>query len=146
MNALRLHIALTEAQIDQVCLALLRSKATESDYGNADSAQSLEELERVFVDARNHAKAVAENAAMNGAKVLKKDHLVAHLRDIASTIEADDSFEGGISYSCLVMPGDVPGLELQRDEFLVKGMYRVGNSMGQGGSVLIRGPHAFPLD
>lgn len=59
-----------------------------------------------------------------------KKQLIAVFRDILNGLENDDSFQGNISYDAMV-----DGLE--REEFEVTGCYRVGNSMGQGGVVLL---------
>ncbi|MGS2592259.1 hypothetical protein [Streptomyces hebeiensis] len=61
--------------------------------------------------------------------------LAGVFKDIAASIEAGDSFEGSITYSCIdnIFSVDVDLEELTGDEFFVGGMYRVGNSMGQGG-------------
>lgn len=61
---------------------------------------------------------------------LNKAQLLAVLEDMKKTIEADDSFEGGINYTALE-----EGLD--RGEFHVTGAYRVDNSMGQGGMRLL---------
>jgi len=59
--------------------------------------------------------------------ILTKENLMNVLGDIRKSIENNDSFEGNISYTRMT-----PGLK--RDEFDVQGMFRVGNSQGQGGS------------
>lgn len=61
----------------------------------------------------------------------KTADLAATLRDIAARVEAGDSFEGNISYTCM-------DEECGPDEFLIEGAYRVGNSEGQGGMRLLR--------
>ena len=58
------------------------------------------------------------------------EQLVKELRSIADAIEQNDSFQGHIEYSRF--EGD-----LGPDEWEVSGMYRVGNSMGQGGMRII---------
>lgn len=58
---------------------------------------------------------------------LNKNQLLDLLRDMITVIDADDSFEGSIEYSATPTP----------NEFMVVGMYRTGNSMGQGGCRLI---------
>ena len=58
-------------------------------------------------------------------------NLVAEMRRIAKAIEDGDSYEGHIEYSCLEN-----GLE--KDEWEVSGAYRIGNSMGQGGSCIMK--------
>jgi hypothetical protein len=58
--------------------------------------------------------------------------LSAELRSMAQTIDDEDSFEGHIFYSAM---NDHCG----PNEFLVSGVYRIGNSLGQGGVRLING-------
>lgn len=60
-----------------------------------------------------------------------KEQLLSILADISAAIQADDSFEGSLSYTVMA-----EGLE--RGEFEVEAVYRIGNSEGQGGMVLIR--------
>lgn len=62
---------------------------------------------------------------------LSKDELIATLQDMLESVKADDSFEGSIQYT--VFDDD-----LGADEFEVSAFYRVGNSMGQGGAVIIQ--------
>lgn len=50
---------------------------------------------------------------------------------MADRIEAGDSFEGNIEYTC------ISGNDLGPDEFEVMGVYRYGNSEGQGSVRLI---------
>ncbi len=64
--------------------------------------------------------------------VLTTKQLAATLREMAGLIELRDSFQGHITYDTVV-----PGLE--SDQFEVVAFYRTGNSMGQGGSVIIQG-------
>lgn len=52
-------------------------------------------------------------------------------RVMADLIEAGDSFEGTVRYSCIGLEG--PNPDLQRDEYEVEAGYRVGNMDGQGG-------------
>lgn len=61
-----------------------------------------------------------------------KAELLAILDDIRAAVAGDDSFEGSIEY---LMPGPL-GLDPDAD-FAVRASYRVGNSQGQGGYVLI---------
>lgn len=75
---------------------------------------------------------------MNKPIKVSRNELVGILKAITASIEARDSFEGSITYSC--MDGifgpnteDVDPLTLERDEFFIGGVYRVGNSLGQGG-------------
>ena len=55
-----------------------------------------------------------------------KQQLIAALRSIAQSIEENDSFEGSIEYT-------ITG----RNAFDVQAFWRVGNSEGQGGSIMI---------
>jgi hypothetical protein len=55
-----------------------------------------------------------------------KIELAQTLIHMAQSILADDSFEGGIEYSCVV------NTDLGKNEFEVKGAYRTGNREGQG--------------
>jgi hypothetical protein len=61
---------------------------------------------------------------------ISKAELAAALRDMAARIDADDSFEGRISYSCMEE-------DCGRGEFEVEAAWRTGNSEGQGGSIII---------
>jgi hypothetical protein len=61
---------------------------------------------------------------------IKTDSLVQLLTDIARRIEAGDSFEGSMRYTCME-----PGL--LRDEWEVEAVYRIGNSEGQGGVTIL---------
>lgn len=61
---------------------------------------------------------------------MQKEQLIAMLEDMLTAVKMDDSFEGSVQYT--VMDDDLgPG------EFEVGAFYRVGNSMGQGGAVVI---------
>lgn len=60
-------------------------------------------------------------------KLVSKAALAQVLRDMATRIEQDDSFEGGITY---VLDDDCEG-------FRVAGAYRIGNRDGQGGMRII---------
>jgi hypothetical protein len=60
-----------------------------------------------------------------------KDQLIAALRSMADSIDEGDSFEGSIQYT--ITGRDVTG----QDTFDVLAFWRVGNSMGQGGSIMI---------
>ena len=76
--------------------------------------------------------------------IMSKDDLIATVKDILASIEANDSFEGTINYSCMHPAVNGP-------EFEVGAMYRVGNSMGQGGMVVIDNlpveePQLVPVD
>jgi hypothetical protein len=64
-------------------------------------------------------------------KATDKATLLAIIDDIRASIAADDSFEGSIEY---LMPEPL-GLDANAD-FAVRASYRVGNSMGQGGSCM----------
>ena len=66
-------------------------------------------------------------------RLVSKDELLGILDDMRRAVAADDSFEGSLEY---LMPGPL-GLDPDAD-FAVMASYRVGNSMGQGGEVLIR--------
>lgn len=68
---------------------------------------------------------------------MPKDALLEVLRHITASIEADDSFEGFFTYS-LPEPEDPPGTE-----FRLAAMYRIGNSMGQGGYQMIGTPAPY---
>lgn len=73
---------------------------------------------------------------------LTKNELIDRLKHMITLIEADDSFEGGIDYTCMLE--EVP---CERGEFEVKAFYRMGNSEGQGGCCLIEAtPIPFPVD
>jgi hypothetical protein len=61
----------------------------------------------------------------------KTADLAETLRDIAVRVEAGDSFESSISYTCM-------DEDCGPDEFLIDGAYRVRNSEGQGGMRLLR--------
>jgi hypothetical protein len=69
--------------------------------------------------------------------IVTKARLLKFFVEIANSIEANDSFEGVIEWSCLE-EGLVPG------EFELHGFYRIGNSEGQGGSRLIPASPASP--
>jgi hypothetical protein len=59
-----------------------------------------------------------------------KEQVLAAIDAMRARIEADDSFEGSVSYT--IMPD-----YLERGEFELQAAYRVGNSMGQGGMTII---------
>jgi hypothetical protein len=59
---------------------------------------------------------------------MDKETLVAMLRDVADVVERDDSFGGWIAYD-LGLDFDLP----EGAYAMVKGVYRIGNSLGQGG-------------
>jgi hypothetical protein len=68
--------------------------------------------------------------------------VAAILRDMATFVEAGDSFEGSIEYTIPsydpppLDPDARDGWEQTRDEqpeVMVRAAYRIGNSMGQGG-------------
>lgn len=63
---------------------------------------------------------------------LSTEQLVAVLDDIKTRVQAGDSFEGNLAYSCM-------SESLGKGEWEVVGAYRVGNSEGQGGM------HHFPV-
>ena len=58
---------------------------------------------------------------------MKTEDLLAMLEDVKRCIAADDSYEGSLVWEATMRKG----------EFEVYASYRVGNSMGQGGVVLI---------
>jgi hypothetical protein len=61
-----------------------------------------------------------------------KDELLALIDRMREAVAADDSFEGSLSYTAMA-----DGLE--RHEFEVAAGFRIGNSQGQGGMVLVTG-------
>jgi hypothetical protein len=63
-------------------------------------------------------------------QLLTTAELAAALRRIAVHVEAGDSFEGSLTYTCTSEP----------DTFAVQASYRVGNLNGQGVLVLIPAP------
>lgn len=78
--------------------------------------------------------------------VMTADDLAETLETMAKAIRSRDSFEGGFQYTCMDAnifdPVDIESafntlMELKPGEFLVRGMFRTGNSMGQGGAHLI---------
>lgn len=56
--------------------------------------------------------------------------LVEILKDIVARVEAGDSFEGNINYTCM-------DNTLMDGEWQVSGSYRIDNSQGQGGMRVI---------
>lgn len=74
---------------------------------------------------------------MNKPIKINREELANIFEAIAVGIRAGDSFEGSITYSCLDGIFDnaeyVDPEDLGPDEFYLGGMYRTGNSMGQGG-------------
>jgi hypothetical protein len=58
--------------------------------------------------------------------------LVELLADIAKRVEAGDSFEGSLSYTCMQE-------HLGPNEWEVQASYRIGNTEGQGGMRIIKG-------
>jgi hypothetical protein len=58
---------------------------------------------------------------------MKTEDLLALLADVSRCIQADDSYEGSLVWEATMRP----------HEFEVYASYRVGNSMGQGGVVLV---------
>lgn len=64
---------------------------------------------------------------MKHTKVSKAE-LLAVIDNIRRVVDADDSFEGNLEYTALS-----PEEPLERGEFMARGLWRVGNSMGQGG-------------
>ncbi|BCM87786.1 hypothetical protein [Methylobacterium indicum] len=59
-----------------------------------------------------------------------KEQLLATIDKIRRAIEADDSFEGHLTYTLEWSTGD-------KTEFEVSGAYRIGNSEGQGGMAVL---------
>lgn len=57
---------------------------------------------------------------------LTTQQLLTILEDISQCIKEEDSYEGSIQYTCITEG-------LKRDEWEVKGAYRIGNFAGQGG-------------
>ena len=57
---------------------------------------------------------------------ISKEVLLLLLEDMRKRIEANDSFEGSVEYSCMQD-------ECEKNEFVVKANYRIGNTNGQGG-------------
>lgn len=83
-----------------------------------------------------------EGQVVNKPVKMKRNELAGIFKAIAASIEAGDSFEGNIAYSCLddifgLTDGHVEMDDLATGEFYIGGMYRVGNSMGQGGVNLL---------
>lgn len=73
---------------------------------------------------------------------INKTTLLALLADICKRIEEDDSFEGSISWSCMIE--EIP---CERHEFEVEARYRYGNQEGQGGTRIIEATHVpLPVD
>lgn len=88
------------------------------------------DLERISAHARRVLDLTAAEIPSTALKTKTAD-LAAILHDIAARVEAGDSFEGSISYTCM-------DEDCRPDEFLIEGAYRVGNSEGQGGMHLLR--------
>lgn len=59
--------------------------------------------------------------------LVTKEQFLRVLKDIESSVEADDSFEGHLEYHAE-----------GRHEFELTATYRGGNSEGQGGTVIIQ--------
>ena len=63
---------------------------------------------------------------------MTREELAAVLRDILARVENGDSFEGSIEYLMdYTIDADQPA------DFMVRGSYRTGNTMGQGGVRLV---------
>lgn len=79
--------------------------------------------------------------SMKHTKV-NKEELIAVLDNIKHHLETSDSFEGNLEYTALSAE-----VELGRDEFMARGVWRVGNSNGQGGVRTLgdTGPAEDPL-
>lgn len=58
--------------------------------------------------------------------ILTKQQLLAHLDDIRNQVEKDGSFEGYINYTTY-------NNQLNKNEFMVNGVYRIVDSTGQDG-------------
>lgn len=66
---------------------------------------------------------------MNLPEPVSKQQLLDVLDDIRARVDANDSFEGSFEY--LMPDPDDPD---ERDaDFMLRAVWRVGNSMGQGG-------------
>jgi hypothetical protein len=70
---------------------------------------------------------------------LTVDELVALLDDLRTRVAAGDSFEGSIEYTMpwSVELGDPEDDPSGQPGFRVRAAYRVGNTMGQGGMVMV---------
>ena len=64
---------------------------------------------------------------------MTKEDLAALLRKLADGVEAGDSFEGNLSYTCMVP--DCPA-----GQFDVWALVRTGNASGQGGMLILGMP------
>lgn len=62
---------------------------------------------------------------------MDSDTLVALLTDVLARVREGDSWEGNVEWS-LPDPDAPPGTE-----FMVRGVYRIGNAFGQGGVRMI---------
>jgi hypothetical protein len=62
---------------------------------------------------------------------INKSDLIERLKQTILDLENDDSFEGRLSYTCMVDG-------LGKDEFEVEWYLRHGNSMGQGGCSILQ--------
>ncbi len=73
---------------------------------------------------------------------ISKEGLLSILDDIRKRVIEDDSFEGFLSYSCMIE--EIP---CERHEFEVEARYRIGNQDGQGGVRIIEPTHIpLPVD
>ncbi len=66
--------------------------------------------------------------------IISKEQLHKLLLDIATRVANGDSFEGSISYSCMderIPPEQIGSFEVQAN-------FRIGNSEGQGGTIMIQ--------
>lgn len=74
---------------------------------------------------------------------MNPDEVAALLREMAELVEMGDSYEGFIEYALPDLPewaqrGEPkPEGWVERDYRLVRGVYRIGNREGQGGSRMI---------
>lgn len=65
---------------------------------------------------------------------MSPEQVAGLLSDMAARVAAGDSFDGTITYST-----DYESDDPELPQFLVTAIYRVGNSMGQGGTRIIEG-------
>lgn len=65
---------------------------------------------------------------------MSKGDLVAHLTTILDGVKTGDTLEGSIEFLLPFPPAGDP----EDADFMVRGSYRIGNRMGQGGVRLIR--------
>ena len=68
---------------------------------------------------------------------IDRERLIGAIKCMLNAVERNDSFEGSIEYSCMD-PTCNPG------EFLTRVAIRVGNSEGQGGTIMLGEPDMPP--